>query len=481
MAHAANIITIITLSRGFVHHRKTGRGYAMFKWLAEFLAGPLMLTALGVSGVYFLAALRMRPVLGVGGMFARTLGRRGGGGEGGLSAFAAFCTSLAATAGVGNIAGVATAVSLGGPGALFWLWAASLGGMAVKYAETSLAVRWRERGEGGWRGGSDMVMARALGKPALAAFYRLALMAAALTGGMMIQTNAMGQAVEELTGMPRLWSAAVCAGITAVGMGGGLRRVSRLVTALMPVLAVGYLLAGTAVVAVGINRVPAALAEVFSCAFGVGAAGAGMMGAAVRYGVARGMYSNEAGLGAASIAYSAAGGDAHSQGEWSVCEVAVDTLFCLITGVVLLIAGPDGQAMGLEGAALSAWAFRRCLGGFGGVFVAVATVLFAAGSVWGWGAYGVTCCQRLLGQKGGGWVRAYTAALVLAAGVGAAAPVNAVWLAGDVCNALIALPNLWAVFMLRRQVRDISDEGDARARLVKAVRLGYNNITEHRK
>ena len=388
--------------------------------------------------------------------------------SGGVSPFAAMCTALAATVGTGNIAGVATALTLGGPGAIFWMWVSAFVGMMTAFAENTLGMLYRERGsDGTWHGGPMLYLANGLHSRVLARAFALFCVAASFGIGNMSQCNSIAQGISGAFGIPK----ALIGGVTAVVLGavllGGLQRLSRVTAALVPFMALFYLGGAAAVLWVHRERLPQAATLILSAAFDRNAGAGGVLGygmmQAVRTGVSRGVFSNEAGLGSSVMVHTAADAkEPCEQGMWAVFEVFFDTIvMCSITAFVILTSGvydPVRYALAAgtpllaqlaTGAQLTAEAFSTVFGRLGGGFVAVSLALFAFSTLLGWSYYGQRAAAYCMGE---GRIPLYRALFVLAAFAGCMMRLEPVWALSDTCNGLMALPNLTGILALRGQV-----------------------------
>jgi AGCS family alanine or glycine:cation symporter len=371
-----------------------------------------------------------------------------GEGQGSVTPFQAVATALASTVGVGNIAGVATAIFIGGPGALFWLWVSGLLGMCTKYAEIVTAMQYREPdATGTMRGGAMYTLKKGFGLPWLGAAFALLTSLAAFGIGNMVQANSVAGSLEASFGIAPQWTGIAMVVLTAVVIVGGITRIGEFTSVLVPFMAILYLGGGIAVLIRYAAEVPHALALVFEGAFTGTAATGGFAGStmmlALRYGVARGLFSNEAGLGSAPMVHAAAQTD-HPvrQGLYGIFEVFVDTiLICTVTGLVVLVTGE--WSSGLNGAALSAKAFETGLPGtWGHIIVTGGIVLFAYSTVIGWSYYGETGIVYLLGARA---TVPYRILWLIFIYFGAVGSLQVVWGVADTLNGLMALPNLVAV------------------------------------
>jgi alanine or glycine:cation symporter, AGCS family len=369
-------------------------------------------------------------------------------GPGTVSPFQAVATALASTVGVGNIAGVATAISIGGPGSLFWLWVSGLLGMCTKFAEIVIALHYRERDETGtMRGGAMYTLKNGLGLPWLGTIFALLVSLAAFGIGNMVQANSVADSLRSTFGIAPSITGIVMAVLSAAVILGGLRRIGEVTEILVPFMAIFYLGGGLVILIRFAAEVPAAIALVFESAFSGAAATGGFTGAtvmmALRYGVARGLFSNEAGLGSAPMVHSAAQTD-HPvrQGLYGIFEVFVDTiLVCTVTGLVILSTGV--WADGTTGAALAGHAFSVGLPGtWGNIVVTTSLVLFAFSTLIGWSYYGETGIVYLLGARA---ALPYRLIWLVFIYLGAIGSLHLVWDVADTLNGLMALPNLVSV------------------------------------
>lgn len=416
--------------------------------------GPIMLILLMGVGLYLTLGLRAMPWRRLGQAFLLLWHGRAPGKDasGDITPFQALMTELAATVGTGNIAGVATAIYLGGPGAVFWMWVTALVGMATKFSEAVLAVRYRETDAlGNHVGGPMYYIKNGLGPSWcwLAGVFSLFGMLAAFGIGNTVQANTVADAVEASLGIPTWFSGLVMAALTGAVVIGGIRRLAAVAEKLVPVMALAYIAGSLMVILFNVKEVPAALATIIADAFTGSAAAGGFTGAtvltAVRYGVARGLFSNEAGLGSAPIAHAAAKtSDPVRQGMIGMLGVFADTIIvCTMTALVIVITG--AWMSGETGAALSKLAFDRGLLGVGGFVVTFALIIFAFTTLLGWSYYGERCAEYLFGVRA---IRPYRLLWVTAIPVGAIGKLGLIWLVADVMNGLMAIPNLIALIVL---------------------------------
>ncbi|MDR1693448.1 MAG: amino acid carrier protein [Oscillospiraceae bacterium] len=381
-----------------------------------------------------------------------------------VTPFQAMSTALASTVGTGNIAGVATAIVAGGPGAVFWMWVSALLGMMTKYAEVFLAVKYRRKAPGGgWMGGPMTVM-EAIGWRVPAALFAALCMTAALGVGNLTQVNTLADAVYTVFRAPRLITGLATAALAALVLLGGIRSVAAAAEKLVPLMSVLYILLSGAVLVLCRDGILPALRDIVVGAFSPRAAMGGAAGytiwRALRFGVSRGVFSNEAGLGSAPIAHAAAETDsAARQGMWGALEVFIDTIvLCTLTALVILSAGAFTPGGGADGAALTVAAFSGALGPFGAGAAAVCTALFAFATIPGWCFYGEQCCRYLFCRKAGSRKLrtaapiVYRTVFILMLLPGSVLRLDVVWRFADVMNAAMALPNLAAILWLSPQV-----------------------------
>ena len=423
--------------------------------------GPVMLVLLLGTGLYLSIGLRFLTLRNIPRAFALLLGGREGKGRGDISPFSALMTSLSATIGTGNIAGVATAIVLGGPGALFWMWITALVGMATKYAEAVCAVRFREQdAAGNYSGGPMYYIRNGLHKRwhwlawAFAIFGTLAGFGIANT----VQSNSVSQVLQDSFAVPPLATGLVLMVLVGAVILGGVRRIARVASWLVPFMALTYILMGLIVLVTHITAVPAAVAVIVESAFTGSAAAGGFAGAtvwaAIRFGVARGVFSNEAGLGSAPIAHAAARTDQPvQQGMIAMLGTFADTLVvCTVTGLVIVIM--DVLPSGVSGASLTSMAFANGMPG-GEYVVTLGLCLFAFTTMIGWSFYGERCAVFLFGVRAS---MPFRLLWVAAIPVGTLIELELVWLIADTLNAFMAIPNLIALLLLAPLVFRISRE-----------------------
>ncbi|MDE9453613.1 sodium:alanine symporter family protein [Xenorhabdus bovienii] len=411
---------------------------------------PMLVGILGI-GIFMQIRLSFLPIRKLGTGFKLLFQKNEQRGEGQISPFNALMTALSATIGTGNIAGVATAVVMGGPGALFWMWMTALLGMATKYSEAVLAVRFRETDKNGnYVGGPMYYIKNGLGKKwiwlgTLFAFF------GSIAGfgiGNTVQANSVADVLQSNFGIEKTVTAGILVILVGAVLIGGIKRISDVAGKLVPVMTVGYFGAGIIVLALNITAIPEAFVLIIKSAFTPVAAQGGFAGAAVwaaiRFGVARGVFSNEAGLGSAPIAHAAAKTqNPIRQGLIAMLGTFIDTIIvCSVTGLTIVITG--GWLTGETGATLTASSFSAVIPG-GNYIVAVALAIFAFTTILGWSFYGEKCIQYLLGPKA---IVPFRIAWIIALPIGATQSLNFVWLLADTLNAMMAIPNLIALALL---------------------------------
>lgn len=387
--------------------------------------------------------------------------------KGDITGFQALMTALSATVGTGNIAGVATAIAIGGPGAVFWMWVMALFGMATKYAEAVLAVHYREVDEKGNHMGGPMYYIRnGMGKKWgwLAFMFALFGMLASFGIGNTIQSNSVALAVHSQFGISNEITGIVLAVLAGAVILGGVKRIGKVAEKLVPIMAILYILGSLIVIGANLDGVPAAIMLIVSDAFTGTAATGGFAGAsvwmAIRFGVARGVFSNEAGLGSAPIAHAAAKTDsAVKQGTIGMLGTFIDTIMiCTMTALVIVLTG--AWTGGETSSALSTLAYNTGMPGFGSYVVTLGLIVFAFTTILGWSFYGERCAEYIFGVK---VILPYRILWIIAIPLGALAAgenasVKLLWLLADVLNGLMAVPNLIALVVLSPVVFRLTKE-----------------------
>nr|MDW8626827.1 sodium:alanine symporter family protein [Streptococcus suis] len=425
----------------------------LFKAINNLVWGPPLLLLLVGTGVYFTLRLGVFQIGKLPTAF-RLIFSSDQSGQGDVSSFAALCTALAATVGTGNIVGVATAITTGGPGALFWMWVAAFFGMATKYAEGFLAIKYRTKDANGQAAGGPMhYITLGMGqkwKP-LAVFFAISGVLVALLGiGSFSQVNSITASLETSFGLePPLVSVITAISIAFVVFG-GIEKISDVSTKIVPFMAILYILASITVLAVHWDQLLPTLALVFKSAFTPAAAVGGFAGAtvqqAIQRGIARGVFSNESGLGSAPIAAAAAKSDNPvEQGLISMTGTFIDTLIiCTLTGFTILVTD-QWSVEGLAGAPLTQAAFATVFGNTGSIALTISLVLFAFTTILGWSYYGERCIEFLFGTKS---ILPYRLVFVAMVALGGFLKLDLIWTIADIVNGLMALPNLIALLAL---------------------------------
>jgi len=422
--------------------------------------GPITLWLIGLTGLYLMLGLGFMPLRRIG--FATrqaiaSIGSRKG--EGDVNAFESLTTALAATIGTGNVAGVAGAIAVGGPGAVFWMWLIALVGMATKYAESLLAVHHREVDPLGEHVGGPMYFIRNGLGPRWAWLGTLFAIFGTLAGfgiGNGVQAHEMAKALNTSFGVPAIVTGVVMAVIAFLVLIGGIERIGRVTEVVVPVMAAVYVGGALVILLAHLGEIPAALATIVRDAFSGEAVAGGSLGLVIRQGIARGIFSNEAGLGTAPIAQAAARpGDPVLQGSVAMLGTFIDTIvICTMTALVIVLSGL--YSGGESGVALTMAAFDKELPG-GAWLVTFGTVFFTATTILGWGYYSERCLEFLVGTGG---IRPFRLVWVAVVVIGAVASGGAIWTIADILNGLMAIPNLIGLLLLSGTVFRLTRDYD---------------------
>lgn len=436
--------------------------------IRDFVWGPVMLVFLVGTGIFLTIRLNFLPWRNLGSSLKRLFSkesRHTDNGKGDISPFSALMTALAATVGTGNIVGVATAMVMGGPGALVWMWISAAFGISTKYAECTLALKYRSVNEKGEMCGGPMytlkngLKNKKLGA-VLAFFFALFTVIASFGIGNAAQANSIADAVNSTLYIPKWVVGVILVILTALIVIGGIKSISKVSTVLVPAMAAFYITAGLVVVAINYKNLPAGIANIFSMAFGAKAVAGGLVGtitasvmSSMRYGIARGVFSNEAGLGSAAISAASATSDHHvKQGYINMCGTFIDTIVvCTITGLAIASSGALGTVdpstgKMYEGAALTIAAFESALGKTGGILVTVGIILFAFSTILGWEYNGEKALEFMF--KKPVYCYIYRVVFSILTFVGATASLDIVWTFSDIANGLMAIPNLISLIAL---------------------------------
>ncbi|MFO8031512.1 MAG: sodium:alanine symporter family protein [Desulfohalobiaceae bacterium] len=423
--------------------------------VSGFVWGPYMLILLVGTGVYLTFGMKWRTVSKLGyafKMMVRGIDKKKQEGEGEITPFQALTTALAATIGTGNIAGVATAIYLGGPGAVFWMWVTALFGMAVKYAEAVLAVRYRETmPDGSFVGGPMYYIKNGMGKnwKWLGMLFAIFAAVACFGIGNTVQSNSVALAVNRAFDIPFWLTGLVLAGLTFAVIIGGIKRIANVAEKLVPFMAIIYVVGALIVILANFTEIGSAFKLIFTDAFTGTAATGGFTGAglaaALRFGVARGVFSNEAGLGSAPIAHAAARTkDPVRQGIVAMLSPFIDTIVvCTMTALVVIMTG--AWTSGETSSALTALAFNQGLPGPGDFIVGFGLIIFAFSTILAWSYYGQVSVEYIFGLKG---VTPFRYAYVILVFLGAILNLDLVWTFADMMNGLMIVPNLIALLVL---------------------------------
>lgn len=430
--------------------------------VGSFAWGPVMIALLFATGLLLSIGTKIVQYRKIGYAFKLLFSRKVEG-DGDISPFAALMTSLSATIGTGNIAGVATAIAIGGPGAVFWMWVTAVLGGATKFSEAVLAVRYRVTDELGEKSGGPMYYAsRGMEEKYggnwkwLGSAFALFAFVASFGIGNMVQSNSVADAVKQSLGVPHWVSGIVVAVATALVVIGGIKSIAKVAEAIVPVMALIYVAGSLWIIFANIEFLPRAFGWIFSNAFNGNAVGGGFLGTVVRMGVARGVFSNEAGLGSAPIAHAASkNNDPVRQGIIASLGSFIDTIVvCTMTALVIMISpvmkiGADGLMEinnGLNGAALTTAAYNQALpGGFGQFIVSFGLVFFAYSTILTWYFYGYKSLEYLTNARVASYYKWVWVVLIF---VGATVPLSFVWSISDAFNGLMAIPNLIALIAL---------------------------------
>jgi AGCS family alanine or glycine:cation symporter len=413
----------------------------LLKSISDFLWGPPLLILIVGTGIYltirigFLQIKLLPYSLKL--AFTKKQDKQS---DGDISHFQALMTALAATVGTGNIVGVAAAVVSGGPGAVFWMWVAAFFGMATKYGEAVLAVKYRVINDKGEMSGGPMYyLEKGLKMKWLGVAFAIFGAIAAFGIGNMVQANSVASTVHDTFSVPTWVTGIILTIFAALVLVGGIKSIGKVTSYFVPIMAAFYLICGILILILNAELVPNAIKLIFTDAFTGEAVAGGAIGTVIRWGVARGVFSNEAGLGSAPIAAAAAKTDFPArQALVSMTQVFIDTIIiCSITGISIVMA--DQYSTGLEGAELTSASFDLLMGPAGSYVVSIGLIFFAASTIIGWAYYGEKCYSYLFGDR---TVLAYRIFFVLAVFIGCVSSLDLVWSFADIMNALMAIPNL---------------------------------------
>lgn len=439
--------------------------------------GPPMLAVFLGTGLFLSAKTGFFQIFGARRWFCSTLftvadkENRSKAEKGSVSQLGALTSALAACLGTGNIIGVATALCSGGPGAVFWMWISAVLGMMTCCCENILGVKYRVRSKSGKLVGGPMYyIERGLGMKGLAGAYAVLLTGASLGMGNMTQSNSVAAGLSDMGVSPVITAFIVCVPL-AFAVTGGLERISSLTQRLIPVLSLAFIAACFVVIGANFSELLPSIKLIFREAFTIKAVGGFGMAKAVRYGVSRGVFSNEAGLGSSAVIHSCADCDSPAkQGMWGIVEVFIDTVFmCTVTAAAILVSGVWSPETPLNGVALCSAVFESVMGRAGGIFLNICICLFAFSTLVAWSYYGRSGTEYLFGERGG---KIYNVIYVAAAFAGCLIKLDAVWTVSDTLNGLMAVPNIFALWLMSKEATgelnsEIKKTGNARLGLLK--------------
>lgn len=429
--------------------------------IGAFVWGPPMLAVFLLTGLYLSIRSGFFQIRGVKAWLGGTVLSKPApaeDGDGSVSQRGALFSALAACLGTGNIVGVATAIYSGGAGSIFWMWISAVLGMMTCCCENILGVRYRVRAaDGSWLGGPMMYIERGLGMKGLAAVYAVLLIGASLGMGNMTQANSVACGLETF-GVPKYICAAALAAVVLAAAWGGLRRISAISEKLIPVLSAVFILGCFAVIIANIRNFVPCVKLIVREAFTVRAVSGFGMAKAMRYGISRGVFSNEAGLGSSAIIHSSARcGNPAEQGMWGILEVFIDTvLMCTVTAAALLMSGVWQSDPSLNGVEFCSAAFSSVFGAAGGYFLSGCISLFALATLVAWSYYGSRGAAYLFGEKS---VKIYNILYAAAAAAGCVLRLESVWSVSDTLNGLMAVPNLFALLLLSGEAIKLLKDG----------------------
>lgn len=428
----------------------------LLEQINSILWGPVMLFLLLGTGVYFTVRLRFIQVRKFGAVLKQVFGgifTKKENIEGGISSFQALTTAVAAQVGTGNVAGVATAIAAGGPGAVFWMWVSAFFGMATNFSEAVLAQKYKEKRGKEIVGGPAYYIEKGTGQRWLAVFFSLSIIIALGIIGNMVQSNSIANAVNKAFNIPTIWSGIFVAIITAAIIFGGIGRIAKVTEGLVPFMAVLYITGSLIIIISNYPQIIPAFRMIIISAFNPKAALGGAVGIGIqqafRYGISRGLFSNEAGMGSTPHAHALATVDHPAQqGLVAIFAVFVDTIIvCSMTALVIMTTG--AWSTSATGAALAQDAFTRGFGTYGNPFVAICLFFFAYSTVIGWSFFGESNVRYLFGKSA---LPVYRVAVLIAVVFGTTLEVPAVWALADTFNALMVAPNVIAILILSGSV-----------------------------
>lgn len=434
--------------------------YQINSAISAFVWGPPMLAVFLGTGLFLSAKSGFYQILGVKDWFGGTVvsafknRNKQKINEGSISQFGALTSALAACLGTGNIVGVATAICSGGAGAVFWMCISAILGMMTCCCENILGVKYRVKDAlGKWAGGPMHYIERGLGMKGLAGAYAVLLTGASLGMGNMTQANSVAQGLSGF-GIKNLWAGIILVALVAVSISGGLKRISAISEKLIPVLSVAFVAACFIIIGKNIDNLIPCVKSVFKEAFTIKAVSGFGMAKAARYGISRGVFSNEAGLGSSAIIHAAADcKNPAEQGKWGILEVFIDTVFmCTVTAAAVLTSGVWSPDTHLNGVELCSAVFESVFGRAGGYFLNGCICLFAFATLVAWSYYGKSGAEYLFGEKSG---KIYNLLYLGATFLGSMIRLESVWSISDTLNGLMAVPNIFALLLLSKEAVEL--------------------------
>lgn len=430
--------------------------YTVNSAISSFIWGPPMLAVFLGMGLFLSAKSGFYQIFGVKDWFGSTVvsafrtGKIKSSSEGSVSQLGALTSALAACLGTGNIVGVAAALCSGGPGSLFWMCVSAVFGMMTCCCENILGVKYRKKDKNGiLKGGPMYYIEHGLGMRGLACVYAVFMTGASLGMGNMTQANSVASGMKSF-GVPPAVTGVVLAVLVAVSISGGLRRISAVSEKLIPVLSAAFVLACLIIIGKNIENLIPCLKTVIREAFTIKSLTGFGMAKAMRYGISRGVFSNEAGLGSSAVIHAAADcKNPAEQGKWGIIEVLIDTvIMCSVTGAAILTSGANITDTKLNGTELCASVFESVFGKAGGYFLNISICLFAFATLMAWSYYGRSGAEYLMGEKSG---KIYNLIYIAAAFAGCVVKFDGVWSLSDTLNGLMAVPNIFALFILSKE------------------------------
>lgn len=428
--------------------------YEINEYINKIVWGPVTIALMLIVGMMFSIRTGFFQITKIKLWMSKTFGsflfKRKADNKSGISPFQVMTAALGGAMGTGNIVGVATAITLGGAGAIFWMWIAAIFGMMTIFAENILGVKYRVKSESGqWIGGPMYYISQGLKNKPLAAFFAAACTIASFGIGNMAQSNSISYALNEVFGIPKEIIGISLMLIVGIIIMGGIKRLVKVTEKIIPIMTVGYIVGSLVVIFANITAIPSVFENIISSAFSteavVGGTGGYVIANAIKHGFAKGVFSNEAGLGSSPIVYASADtNEPVEQGMWGIFQVFIDTIIgCSMTAICILCTGVLDS--GETGVALSSLAFSSVFGDFGNIFIAVSIVLFAFSTIIGWSYYGERSLEYLTKGK---YLIFYKLIFSVMALVGCMLDLTLVWGICDTFNGLMALPNLIALIFL---------------------------------